>query len=222
MVQFLVLLFRKVKDAVNSLTMPLSKQINILVTLFLLKGVFAIAQPHPILDNFTAYLDNDKIILKWTIISGSTCNGIRIYRAGDSISFNEIGSIAGICGNSSTPTPYEFSDEAPISNQVNYYRLELGTQGYSTFISIEFIKLASGNYLIRPNPVVDVATVYFQNDSHLPMKFTLTNASGNTLMTQENIIENYFVFSREELLSGLYIFTIEYKGDVKVKGKIIL
>ncbi|HLG40812.1 MAG TPA: T9SS type A sorting domain-containing protein [Chitinophagaceae bacterium] len=180
------------------------------------------AQPHPILDNFTAYLDNDKIILKWTIISGSTCNGIRIYRSGDTTSFSEIGSIAGICGSSSTSTPYEFSDEAPIPNQINYYRLELGTQGYSTFISIEFIKLASGNYLIRPNPVVDVATIYFQNDSHLPMKFTLTNASGNILQTKENITEDYIIFRREDLISGLYIFTIEYNGDVKIKGKIIL
>ena len=202
--------------------MLLPCKIRFLLAFFFLQSLLASAQPHPILDHFTAYIDNDKIILKWAIISGSTCDGIRIYRSGDSTSFCEIGSIAVICGSSSAPVPYEFSDEAPLPNKLNYYRLELGTQGYSAIISIEFIKFTSEHYLIRPNPVVDEATLFFQNDSQLPMKFTLFSNSGSTLQVRENIIENYMIFRRESLIGGLYIFTIEYKGDVRVQGKIIV
>jgi len=224
MVLFHVHPFRQAKNAVieKSMRMILNCKIKFILSFLLLSWMGANAQPHPILDDFISYLDNDKVLLKWTISSGSTCNGIKIYRSADVVSFTEIGSIAGVCGSSSSPVPYDFTDEAPIPNKINYYRLELGTQGFSDFISIEFIKLSSGNYLVRPNPVVDEAEILFQNESYLPMKFTLRDVSGNEVMTKENITDDFILFRREGLNDGLYIFTIEYKGYVKVKGKIIL
>ena len=84
------------------------------------------AQHNSILDNFTVFENNENVYLNWTIISGSTCNGIQIYRSTDNLSFTQIGSIARICGSSSQPRNYAFTDNNPEKNKFNCYRLELG------------------------------------------------------------------------------------------------
>ena len=100
---------------------------NILL-FFSLQGLFA--QRHPILGKF--YLSENKgtVDLHWSIMEGSTCNGIQIYRSNDSIQFSKIGEISGVCGSISEEQSYTFSDVNPFRNQVNYYRLELGIHGF--------------------------------------------------------------------------------------------
>ena len=81
-----------------------------------------------ILDDFALDLNQGKVLLAWTIKSGSVCNGIQIYRSstGDSVNFDLIEDIQGVCGDLSSPVAYTFTDEDPMPNQVNYYKLLLG------------------------------------------------------------------------------------------------
>lgn len=182
----------------------------------------AAAQPHPILDDFTAFRDGNTVLLKWTITSGSTCNGIRIYRAEDTINYIQVGDIAGVCGSSTSPVPYSFTDLSPIPNRINYYRLELGTQGFSKYVSIDFIVLGESGYLIRPQPITDNAVIYFDNPSNDSHSFKLYDEKGELVRTIENITSNTIPFNRAGLSSGTYIFTIESGEKIKVKGKIVV
>ncbi len=87
------------------------------------------AQHNPIPGNFSLFENNGKVYLNWSIVSGSTCNGIQIYRSTDSVMFTQVGNIPGICGSSSSAISYNFIDDNPVKNKVNYYRLELGNNG---------------------------------------------------------------------------------------------
>lgn len=185
-------------------------------------GLSARAQPHPILDDFIALRDGNTVLLKWTISSGSTCNGIRIYRAEDTINYIQVGDIAGVCGSSTSPVPYSFTDLSPIPNKINYYRLELGTQGFSKFVFIEFIVLGNEGYLIRPQPVTDNAVIYFVNPNNAPYTFKVYNEMGQLVQKVENTKADSFSFNRAGLSSGTYSFTIENEDKIKAKGKIIV
>ena len=179
------------------------------------------AQHNPILDNFNVFKNNGKVFLNWTIISGSTCNGIQIYRSTDGINFMQVGSIAGICGSSSTAVNYNFTDNNPEKNKINYYRLELGNNGSSEILSVKIIDIESG-YQIRPNPIIGKAKIYFDNNTKLQHQLFIYNLNGFQIFSSTTK-EDFFELNTETFLSGIYFFTIETEGNVpKAKDKILV
>lgn len=176
---------------------------------------------HPILESFNALLNNEEVTLKWTIKSGSTCNGVRIHRSTDSINYSQIGLRAGVCGSSENPVSYSFIDESPAPNTFNYYKLELGLQGFSDPISIEYIQLNNDQYQVRPNPIKNKATIYFYNPSNLKNTFILYNISGNILLQYENITsEEINIDLANKLGGGMYYFKIENEKGNIIKGSV--
>lgn len=182
----------------------------------------AFAQDNPVLDNFTLAEDKGTVFLHWTIASGSICNGIQIYRSIEEEPFIEIGSIAGICGASSTSTSYNFTDINPVKNSINSYRLELGGNGYSEVLSLELIDINSGGYQIRPNPLSTNAKIYFDNNKKAEHQFLLYNIGG-LILTTITSKEDFFDLDASNLLSGLYFFSIRNENsNEKAKGKILI
>jgi hypothetical protein len=195
---------------------------NYLFWFLLFVSQFAFAQHNPVLDNFLIVENNGTVFLHWIIKSGSTCNGIQIFRSTDGKQFTEIGSIAGICGGNSSPTPYDFTDNNPVKNSTNYYRLELGGNGTSEVLSLEIIDIATGGYQIRPNPVSTNAKIYFDNNKKAEHQFVLYNISGK-IVTSITTKEDFFDLNASNLFSGLYFFSISNDNYTeKVKGKIII
>jgi hypothetical protein len=184
---------------------------------------FANAQSNPILDNFSILGNNGKVYLNWIIKSGSTCNGIQIFRSANNSSFKEIGNIAGICGSISSATPYNFVDENPEKNAVNFYRLELGTNGTSQTLSIEIIDIDNGGSQVRPNPVYDNSKIYFNNtnikDLHYLNVFNVNGKFTDELSSKEN----FFEIISQKYANGIYFFNILNNDKIIIsKGKFIV
>ena len=180
------------------------------------------AQHNPILDNFSVFENNGKVFLNWAITLGSTCNGIQIYRSADNTNFIKIGDIAGICGSSSSPTPYNFTDNNPEKNKINCYRLELGGNGSSEILSLEIIDIASGGFQIRPNPVSTEAKIYFDNNKKQEHQFMLYNMSGISVLTTTTK-EDFFLLNSVLLQSGIYLFTISTNENLPtIQGKLLV
>ena len=192
-------------------------------TLLLFMAVFSLhGQQNPILDRFEAAENNGAIYLNWVITSGSTCNGIDIFRSVDSLNFSLIGSIGGICGSPEFAQPYRFTDETPVKNSINYYRLELGGSGYSEIIAIELIVFDGNDYQIRPNPAPTQAKIVFENDQNQPAFLKLYDFRGNLIedLTTE---ENFFIVNTSHLPGGMYLFTIsDLENQSKIKGKLMV
>ena len=99
---------------------------QILIFIFLIgNSYFDIAQKINY-SNFFLFQDNKQITLHWSIDSGPTCNGITILRSLDTLNFEVIGNILGVCGNITSSQIYYFTDTNPISSNYNFYKLRLG------------------------------------------------------------------------------------------------
>lgn len=174
------------------------------------------------LDRFTASEINGRVYLEWIISAGNTCQGIRILRSTDSINFIQIGDIGGVCGNINTPQGYDFTDDNPIKNKINYYRLELGGIGLSKIISVEIIDLQSGGYQVRPNPVTSKSVIHFSNPGKRPCQLNIYSISGHEIFHKE-VFDNSFHLFKGDLQTGFYLFTITtMEGTRIVNGKFLV
>jgi hypothetical protein len=167
------------------------------------------------LDRFTASEINNRVYLEWIISAGNTCQGIHILRSTDSINFIQIGNIDGVCGNITTPQGYNFTDDNPVKNKINYYRLELGGIGLSKIVSVEIIDLQSGGYQVRPHPITSKAIIYFSNPGQRVCQLNIYSISGNEVLHQD-VYDSSFYISKGELQTGFYFFTITTREGTRI------
>ena len=182
---------------------------------------FGQAQGSPLLGKFSLSQFEGRVSLFWQIVEGSTCNGIQIYRSTDTINFQRIGYIGGTCGSLDEPVNYTFTDPLPVENTVNYYYLELGTIGISEVLSIEVFSSTNGGYVIRPHPIVDQGSIYFEapgNDANLLQVFDI---EGKVVYSAESA-DVFFEINTTSLPSGLYPFTISSINSVIIQGSFLV
>jgi hypothetical protein len=186
---------------------------------FLFAG-FVMSQDAGLLLQFNIARVDNHIQLDWTVSAGNTCNGISVYRSADSLNFVEIGDIQGICGSSDRNESYSFTDASPAKNSVNYYRLELGTLGYSWIKKLNFLDFSDAGFIVYPNPVNEHSKIYFLNPSRNVMSLKVFSAAGQCLMeTEDSGMKNEFEISTEKLQQGNYFFTISSTADHAIKYK---
>lgn len=197
-------------------------KIIILSFYFILESQESYGQTITVLDDLSAFESNGKIQLLWTITSGSTCNGTQIYRSTDSLNYVQIGEIPGICGSTSSARSYTYTDDHPVKNMVNYYRIELGGIGYSGHVSYEVIDFTNKEYQIRPNPVIDQAKLFFSNDKNMESQLIVHNTNGIAILTLITK-EAFFEINSDLLLSGIYYFQIAtFDNSPITSGKLIV
>ncbi|MBL6667776.1 MAG: T9SS type A sorting domain-containing protein [Crocinitomicaceae bacterium] len=170
-----------------------------------------------ILDDFALDLNQGKVLLAWTIKSGSVCNGIEIYRSTieDSLNFELIEDIQGVCGDLSSPVAYTFTDENPLQNQVNYYKLLLGGQEFSEVLGIEVLLIPSNSYLLKPHPIVSSSSLYFYNSNNNDVELKVFDDFGSVVYKNQTN-SNRFILDSSMISSGLYYFTLENKSNKSI------
>ncbi|MFT6844511.1 MAG: hypothetical protein ACJAUV_000691 [Flavobacteriales bacterium] len=169
---------------------------------------------HPILDEFTALQSNNGVQLKLIISGGESCNGITMYRGIDTTNFLEIGDIAGVCGGSASPVPYEFFDEQPIKNQWVYYRAEMGPLSFTTPLPFKFLDFEDGVSLF-PNPTSTVLTLNINISENQEAFVQIFNVSGNAIISF-NTSKPQTDIPVIHLHSGVYYARIAYDNVVKL------
>ncbi|MFT5256356.1 MAG: hypothetical protein ACI9RL_001714 [Candidatus Paceibacteria bacterium] len=190
----------------------------ILTFIFCYLSSFAFSQDfegqHPILDEFTALQSNNGVQLKLVISGGESCNGITMYRGIDTTTFVEIGDIAGVCGGSESPVPYEFFDEQPIKNQWVYYRAEMGPLSFTTPLPFRFLNFEDGVSLF-PNPTSNTLSLNINISENQEASVYIYNLSGNTIISFTTT-EPQTNISVSSLNNGVYYARISYINDVKL------
>lgn len=176
--------------------------------------------PHPILRIFEAKIVEGQVRLNWIINGGSTCEGIRIQRSENGSFFTTIGEIEGVCGSPDVDVPYVFVDENPVAYTENYYRLELGTQGYSTPVAIEFIPFNSQGYSVRVDAATRQAVVDFSNPSGDNNGYRLLALNG-MLLSQGQTRESQIRIDLGSYPGQIMLLVIDLKSNpvvVKIPG----
>lgn len=173
--------------------------------------------PHPILRYFDGTVYQETVRLSWAISAGNTCLGTNIQRSVDGIFFENIAVIAGVCGSPDVDVQYVFTDETPVENQVSYYRLELGTQGFSTPIAVEYIPLNGKGFNLRYDRISNTAFVHFENSERKQVEFNLYTIGGQILFsgqTSGSVIE----VNMSGMPAQLFVLTIQNdRSPISVK-----
>lgn len=187
------------------------------VLLFTGNAVLKGQQSHPILSYFSAVTVNNTIQLNWAITGGNTCNGILIQRSTDGSFFETVGDIAGICGSPDVDVSYFFVDENPAPNTKNYYRLELGSQGLTAPVSIDFYPLNDDGYSMIFDRNGGLAYIYFNNPEQNLVSFGLFSIDGKNVLTGQTN-DNMITIYLSALPAQVLIATISSSaGALKVK-----
>ncbi|NOR86015.1 MAG: T9SS type A sorting domain-containing protein [Bacteroidales bacterium] len=172
------------------------------------------------LDYFNATENNEEVFLKWAITRGETCNGILITRSTDSLNFEAVGKIDGVCGSPDFQQPYSFIDETPVKNKIIYYRLELGISSFSNIISIELIEKNGQGYQVRPQPLKEDGQIFFSNPDGKKWYLQVYNLNGKNIY-QSSTIKESIQLKTDQWSSGLYVFVLSSEKE-KIRGKLIV
>lgn len=174
------------------------------------------------LDFFDIKQYNGNVYVDITLSQGNTCNGIIIQRSLDTIYFQKIAQFEGICGNTSSPTSYNFLDENPILNQTSYYRAKFGNNIYSEIIEILIIDSQNNEYQLRPHPANNETTLYFNNQPGVSYELMLFSVDGIKIRTSKSSTNKFFI-ETSTLNNGFYIFLIK-QGSTNyfINGQLIV
>lgn len=173
------------------------------------------------IDDFFAVQQDEEVYLRWTILAGNTCDGTRIERSEDGISYYEIGEIPGVCGSSEKPIIYDFTDTAPLKNRINYYRLQLGFLGITSTKQVDYFFPGEQGYSIHPNPFSDEATFIFNNPDEKGTQLHIHNITGQ--LVTSHITSGYKIhLTRELFLNGTYIFRLIQDDKILKTGKFVV
>lgn len=174
------------------------------------------------LDFFDIKQYNGNVYVDITLSQGNTCNGIIIQRSLDTIYFQNIAQFEGICGNTSSPTRYNFLDENPIQNQTSYYRVKFGNNIYSEIIEILIIDNQNNDYQLRPHPANNETTLYFNNQPGVSYELILFSIDGIKIRTLKSSSNKFFI-ETSTLNNGFYIFLIK-QGSTNyfINGQLIV
>jgi hypothetical protein len=173
-----------------------------------------------IFKSFTAVQVDNGVLLKFTIVGGVTCSGVKVQRSADNINFTTIHEFVGVCGSLNTDESYSFTDEQPVVNNYGFYRLDMSSIGlFSNSIFIKFIGYDKNGITVFPNPCTSSCTIYFANSSALEHEILLYNSSGKLLIS-EFTNGSLWRLSDSVLPKGIYFYKIIRENAVRFNGRL--
>lgn len=198
------------------------KQKKIYVFILICLCLTAYAQQSIKLTRFIAVVSDDKVLLNWTLDSGSTCNGTSILKSLDGIDYDEVGKISGVCGSTTSQQSYSFIDDSPFKNQENFYKLRFGEEQFSKPLSIYFKYIEPNKVQVFPLPVKDKLIVQFNSNVNSSYEIGIHDASGAVLKRISSIQENEVQGMVDDLNQGFYILILYEDSKLKARQKFLI
>jgi hypothetical protein len=200
-----------------------SLYLNVIMRLLLTFIIISIVQfansQHLILKSFDAYVHDNQVHLSWVIKGGYQCAGTFIERTEDTLKFERLGEIPGVCGGDEE-IGYSFVDSNPVINKISYYRLIMGNQGPSSHIEIEVLKLTQ-NLTILSNPMLNTSRILFENRTNRTHFLNIYSQNGSLIKSVQTNSNNVNI-SNSELSTGFYILQLIDEDGVSSSGKLIV
>ena len=158
------------------------------------------------------------IFIDFVITAGNTCSGYQIQHSIDSINFNAIYDYFGICGEQSKAQSFSYTDENPIKNNVNYYRVFIPPNDFSEINRVNYYDLSEKGYLIFNNPMNQYLNILTTNYNGIMKIYNQTGGLMKSISANEN---GLFYEDLSSFESGLYLFFIESDLGKNITGKFL-
>ncbi|UFH51910.1 T9SS type A sorting domain-containing protein [Spirosoma sp. KNUC1025] len=166
--------------------------------------------------SFSAQAEPDRtVLLKWTTSWEKANKGYVIERSKDLKTFEEIGEVTDVAGNSNSLSTYRYVDRNPHRG-TSYYRLrQVDLDGTIHTFNAESV-IIDGRYGVYPNPIVQ-QTFTLELDEPSTASLRLYNASGSELgFVKSELMESSVKLTpTSKLVSGIYILTVEERGTAR-------
>lgn len=169
------------------------------------------AQEGPFLSTFTLTDEENGVRLDWTMVAGSTCMGTDIQRSKDSLDFQVVGSIEGLCGSIDGPVDYTFTDTSVPGFGPWYYRLALGLNGSSPVRRVEHLLSSDHDIRVFPNPTEDAVTIVLQAKDQDEVTIGLSDIHGRAV-SQHAAAGNVHLYPVGNLPPGTYVVLARWPG----------
>jgi hypothetical protein len=193
---------------------------TLLLFLFLLQQLQVSAQADTVFANFSGQQAGDEVVIYFTVRGGIQCTDVRLERSTDQQNFQVIYELPGVCGNPTKDESYILTDNSPIANTSNYYRLEMGSLGiYSAIIDVDFFKFTSGEIIIQPNPCTQ-CSIYFPNHRRENCSISLYDYHGKQILQSTSSDETYQLSTITS--SGIYLIEIRYPDGGVRRGRVVI
>jgi hypothetical protein len=193
---------------------------TLLLFLFLLQQLQVSAQADTVFANFSGQQAGDEVVIYFTVRGGIQCTDVRLERSTDQQNFQVIYELPGVCGNPTKDESYILTDNSPLANTSNYYRLEMGSLGiYSAIIDVDFFKFNSGEIIIQPNPCTQ-CSIYFPNRRRENCSISLYDYHGKQILQSTSSDETYQLTAITS--SGIYLIEIRYPDGGVRRGRVVI
>lgn len=189
-----------------------------LTAFFLIAWLAFIAQEESRIQNLNAVQVKDVINLNFILSPGNSCSGYLIQRADEKMNFETIFEHAGTCGDQIKSQFLSYTDERPLNNIKNYYRIFIPPSDYSKIISAEFYDFSAISYILYSNPVEGSLKILVDAPNS---DLELFNQDGRKLYDIKTSIDGSFSEDVSSLSKGLYYFTIKTKNGRTLKGNFL-
>ena len=175
--------------------------------------------------NFKIFQVNQAVFLNFILSKGSSCNGFNVLHSTDSVNFKVIHEDPTICGTSNADEAKNWTHANPITNQLNYYKIQLNPGEMSPVNRIFVNQTNKPNIVLFPNPIstdIDLLTIKILGTESLAFDGFIYNQFGNYVLKIENqsTISNSTI-KINELSNGLYLIKLT-DGDNLYSTKFII
>ena len=136
--------------------------------------------------NFKIFQANQAVFLNFILSKGSSCNGFNVLHSSDSVNFKVIHEDPTICGTSNADEAKNWTHANPITNQLNYYKIQLNPGEMSPVNRIFVNQTNKPNIVLFPNPIstdIDLLTIKILGTESL--------AFDGFIYNQLNVVTNF-------------------------------
>lgn len=163
------------------------------------------------LTNFSAQNRDETVSLNWSLASINPDSYFQIERSKDGNSWEKLDTIKAL---PNTET-YQLLDDFPHFG-LTYYRLSIyNIDGQKSTLGTIANERQVTSYLVYPNPAKD--KVFLVGEDIKNAKVKVLNSLGETINTQQSLIENEYCFDFHTVKSGIYFLQIENKNEIKTE-----
>ncbi len=182
------------------------------------------------LTSFTADWNNESVNLAWTTATELNNYGFEIEKKTENSGWYSIGFVKGN-GTTQTPASYTFKDSKIISTGRCSYRLkQIDNDGTFEFSSVVEINLAPADGFVLeqnyPNPFNPSTKISFNIPESSNLRLSVYNIIGQEVAVPA---EGFFqagyhevTFNAKNLPSGIYLYKLQYEGNVQMKKMLLL
>jgi hypothetical protein len=169
--------------------------------------------------SFTASVENEEVVLNWSIGEETNNNYFTIQRSKDAVSWESIFQVAG-SGTTNNTKSYIAYDQTPYSG-ISYYRLiQTDLDGKQTYSPIRSVTTGQSVTLnVYPNPAISNITI--ESGSSEKINAVIFNENGQRVIVPFSNSGNKIILYASGLTRGIYFIQIS-QGNLKVVRRVII